>query len=96
MKLTTLTPNTELAVWLRILYPEGKLMTPATARAILRLSFPLADRKRMQQLSAKARAGTLSHDEEGEMDAFERAGALLSILKSKARMVLKDTGRASA
>ncbi len=49
----------------------------------------------MHKLSAKARAGTLTPQEEGDMDTFERAGALLSILKSKARQVLKETQRGS-
>lgn len=87
MKTATLTPQTELGVWLRILHPDGKI-PPATARAILRLTFPSPDRKRMHELSAKARAGVLTEEEDEEMESFERAGAILSILKSKARQVL--------
>ncbi len=49
----------------------------------------------MRELSAKARAGTLTPAEDEKMDAYERAGALLSILKSKARQALKKTGRNS-
>ena len=90
MKTATLTPQTELGVWLRILYPDGEI-TPATARVILQLSFPSADRRRMRELSAKARAGSLSEEEDDEIETFERAGTLLSILKSKARLVLKET-----
>jgi hypothetical protein len=94
MKTATLTSSNELGVWLRILYPDGKI-TQRTARAILRLSFPVSEKKRMHDLSTKARAGILSEEEENEMDAIERAGSLLSILKSKARMVLKETERTS-
>jgi hypothetical protein len=90
MKTATLSPDTEAAIWLRILHPDGEL-TPDSARAILRLSFPETEVDFMHELSAKARAGTLTPDEEQKMDAFERAGALLSILKSKARRVLKKT-----
>ena len=94
MKTATLSPDKEAAVWLRILHPDGDL-TPGAARAILTLSFPDSEKEQMHELSAKARAGTLTTDEELQMDAYERAGALLSILKSKARQVLKKTPRRS-
>jgi hypothetical protein len=94
MKNTTLSPDTEARVWLGILHPDGQL-TPDAARAILQLSFPESDKKHMHELSAKARAGLLSSEEERMMDAYERVGALLSILKSKSRQVLKKTPRAS-
>src|SRR5262249_5202652 len=81
-------PETEVDVWMRILHPEKEL-PPRAARAILELSFPEEDVSRMHELSAKARAGTLSSREESEIETFERVGAILSTLKSKARQVLK-------
>jgi hypothetical protein len=90
----TLPPTTEAALWLRILHPDGDL-TPEVAHAVLKLAFPTDDVKRMRELSAKARAGTLAPDEESAMDEYERVGALLSILKSKARQVLKRAGRSA-
>jgi hypothetical protein len=89
MKTAALNPETEVAVWIRILHPDGKL-TPEVARGVLRLSFPQRDRDRMHELSAKARAGTLTAEEDSEMEEFERVGALLSTLKSKARLTLKQ------
>ena len=47
----------------------------------------------MHALSIKARAGTLSSDEDGEMENIERVSSILSTLKSKARQVLKRTKR---
>jgi hypothetical protein len=47
----------------------------------------------MRELSAKARRGTLTPEEDAEMDNFERVGSILSILKSKARQVLKRSRR---
>ena len=94
MKTESRSYDTEAAVWLRILHPDGKL-APQTARAILQLSIPEEEIERLHELAAKARAGTLTADEEQLMDAYERAGALLSILKSKARQVLKKNPRAS-
>lgn len=90
MKTASLSPKTEAEVWLRILHPDDD-MSPRVARAIVGLSFPKNDVRRMHQLSAKARAGTLTPDEDAEMDNFERAGSILSTLKSKARQVLKRT-----
>jgi hypothetical protein len=57
--------------------------------------FPQGEKDYMHELSAKAQAGTLTPDEEEKMDAYERAGALLSILKSKTRQTLKKTASAS-
>jgi len=88
MKTPTMSSRTEAEVWLRIMHPDRPL-TPRVARAILGLSFATGDASRMRELSAKARAGTLLPDEGAEMDDFERAGSILSTLKSKARQVLK-------
>jgi hypothetical protein len=92
MKTASLSPITEAEVWMRILHPDEQ-MSPRVARAILGLSFPQNDISRMHELSAKARAGTLTPDEDAAMDAFERVGSLLSTLKSKARQVLKRSRR---
>jgi hypothetical protein len=92
MTTATLPPTTEVALWLRILHPDGEL-TPEVARGVLKLSFPPDDVKRMRELSAKARGGTLAQEEEAAMEDYERVGALLSILKSKARQLLKRAGR---
>ncbi len=43
----------------------------------------------MSQLSAKARIGTLTPNEQTELDTFERLGCLLDIVHSKARQALK-------
>jgi hypothetical protein len=92
MKTATLAPKTETEVWLRILHPEEDL-SPRVANAILGLSFRKDDLVRMHELSAKARAGTLTPEEDGEMDTFERVGSILATLKSKARQVIKRSGR---
>jgi hypothetical protein len=88
MKTATMTTQTEAEIWFRILHPDEKL-TPKVARAILNLSFPASDLSRMHELSRKAQEGELTSEENDQMDAFERAGSLLSVLKSKARQTLK-------
>lgn len=92
MKTASLAPKTEAEIWLRILHPDEEL-SPRVARAILGLSFPKKDISRMHELSAKARAGMLSPEEDAEMDDFERVGSILSTLKSKARQVLRRSRR---
>jgi hypothetical protein len=92
MKTISLAAKTEAEVWMRILHPDEQL-PPRVARAILRLSFPNSDLRRMQELSAKVRAGTLTSEEDAEMDNFERVDSILSILKSKARQVVKRSNR---
>jgi hypothetical protein len=67
----------------------GEDPTPAAARAILKLQFSSIDKDRMRKLSAKARAGTLTADEDREIEQYERVACTLDILHSKARRVLK-------
>jgi len=92
MKKASLAPKTEAEVWLRILHPDDDL-SPPVARAILKLSFPEDEVSRMRELSAKARAGKLTPEEDMAMDNYERAGSILSTLKSRARQVLKRSSR---
>ena len=92
MKTASLAAKTEAEVWLRILHPDEEL-SPRVARVILALSFPKNDISRMHELSAKARAGSLTPEEDAEIDSFERVGSILSTLKSKARQVLKRSSR---
>jgi hypothetical protein len=81
--------ETEEAIWDRLLEPDKPTLTPAAARSILALEFPQADQKRMHDLAAKARAGTLTATEAEEIDVYGRVGSVLSILKSKARKSLR-------
>jgi hypothetical protein len=86
----------EGAIWSRVLEPDKPILSPASAKDILALDFPQADKIRMHELAAKARAGTLTPEEEMEIDIYGRVGSVLSIWKSKARMALRKptNGRA--
>ncbi|HEX7380277.1 MAG TPA: hypothetical protein VF278_24390 [Pirellulales bacterium] len=92
MKTAPLAPKTEAEIWLRILHPDDEL-TPPVAEAILELSFPEEEVRRMHELSAKARAGTLTPEEDTTLGNYERAGSILSTLKSRARQVLNHSGQ---
>lgn len=84
--------TSEAAILDRILEPDKPTFSPEAAHDILALDFNQVDKDRMRQLSAKAREGTLTADEQAEMNNYERVGHLLNILQSKARRSLKDGG----
>ena len=79
-----------VAILSRVLEPDKPSLLPEAARALLALDFNQADKDRMRQLSAKAREGTLSPDEQAEADSYERVGHILNIIQSKARQSLKS------
>jgi hypothetical protein len=81
--------TSQVAIFGRVLEPEQATLDPGAARAILDLDFRQADKDRMHLLLAKAKGGTLTADEEVEIDNYERVGHLLSLMKSKARRSLK-------
>ena len=82
--------NNEMAILRRVVDPEQPFpfLSVEAAKAILRLDFSPADRKRMNELAAKNRAGRLSADEEDELNNYIRVGQTLGILQSKARRTL--------
>jgi hypothetical protein len=90
-----MTTKTGVDLWERLLEPENGAMTPDAARYLLTLQFPRADIDRMNELAAKARQGTLTREEDGELERYLHVGTRLSILKSKARQSLKQATGAS-
>ena len=89
--------TSEIAIFGRVLEPDQATLDVAAARAILELDFKQTDKNRMRVLLAKAKAGTLTADEQVEIDNYERVGHMLSLMKSKARRSLKgrrDNGTA--
>lgn len=83
-------PSKDAAILARLAGPEEPALSPVAAESILTLGFNSADKERMNALAAKARAGTLTDDEQGEVEAYSRVSSLLGILKSKGRRVLKQ------
>jgi hypothetical protein len=66
--------------------------SPETARVFLQLGFSRAEQRRVDQLSERARQGSLTPDEEHELDECIHVGNLLAIVQSKARQALKQAG----
>ena len=88
MKRQQLASNRDASLWQGVVQLQGNLPASA-ARALLRLQFSERDHARMEHLSTKARAGSLSESEQSELDNFERLGCVLDIVHSKARLALK-------
>jgi hypothetical protein len=86
--------TSDAALWGRVIQFEGEL-SPTAARALLKVRFSPGDVDRMRELSAKARAGSLTPQEQHAIDTYERLGCLLDILHSKARRVLGKRKTAS-
>ena len=82
-------PYHEAAILTRLAGPDEPAFSAAAAKGILTLDFNPVDKDRMHALAAKAREGTLTPDEQAEVEAYSRIGSLLGILKSKARRALK-------
>lgn len=89
MTTDTMPPGAHL--WDRLMEPEGTLL-PEVARYFLRLKFSEKAQQRMDELAIKAQEGTLSAEEEREIDGCLRMGSLLALLQSKARVALKQAG----
>lgn len=86
---TTYADMSEVSILNRILRPDDSTFSPEGAQDILSLGFSESDKQRMRELSAKARAGTLTAEEDAEAGRYELLGHLLGILQSKARRSLK-------
>jgi hypothetical protein len=81
--------TTETAILARVVLPDAATLTPVVAQSVLAMEFIEADRHRMNEFSAKAREGSLTEDDQRELDSYERVGHFLSLLKSKARRSLQ-------
>jgi hypothetical protein len=89
MSSQVITPNTEAAILARIIQTDERELTPDAARYLLSMRLPSSDEDRVNELSAKARAGSLTEVESQELDSYLHIGSLLAVMQSKARQLLK-------
>ncbi len=82
------TPNTEAAILARIIQADEQELTPDAARYLLSMKLPSKDEDRVNELSAKARTGSLSETETQELDSYLHIGFLLGIMQAKARRLV--------
>jgi hypothetical protein len=88
MSSQVLTPNTESAMLARILQADEQELTLDAARYWLSVKLPASDQDRVDELSAKARAGSLTEAETQELDNYLDIGFLLGTMQAKARRLL--------
>jgi uncharacterized protein YnzC (UPF0291/DUF896 family) len=65
-------------------------MTRPLAESILALDFPEEDFARIDELNRKANEGTLTDEEEAELEAYVNISELLAYWQSKARQTLQQ------
>ena len=85
--------NSESTILARVIAPEAPTMPPAVAAELLKWGFTEFDKRRMSELAAKARAGSLTVEEQAEIEGYERVSSFLGLLKSKARQSLQNASR---
>jgi hypothetical protein len=87
---STLSPSkTASAIWGRVVKPGQGDLKPEAARAILELKLNDGDLRRADELSEKARQGTLTPEERAEIEELIRVDHELAVLKSRARLSLQ-------
>jgi hypothetical protein len=91
MSIASVTTGFESSILSRVIDPARADWSPAAAEAILALTIAPEDKQRMNELAGKARAGTLSPDEELEIESYRQIGRILDLLKARARASLPRT-----
>lgn len=76
-------------IFSRVVQPERGSFSPELARFVLNLDFRGEDHTRYEELSGKARDGTLTTQEGNELDEYLRVDSLLAILRLKAERSLQ-------
>jgi hypothetical protein len=82
-------PNA-IEILVRIVKPDDGSLSPGLARHFLGLAFTDAERARIDDLSGKARVGTLTKDESSELDSLVLLSHWIGILQAKARISLRN------
>jgi hypothetical protein len=93
MSSQVITSNTEAAILARVIEADQGAVTPDVARYLLSMQLPRTDKDRVDELSAKARDGSLTEGETAELDSYLHIGRLLAVMQSRARRLLKNADR---
>jgi hypothetical protein len=84
--------NFEPAIWARLIQTPKEPISPDAARYLLSIDFSGADHSRMQELMDKSNEGTLTSDENAELDSYVNIANVLSVMHSRARVALRYSG----
>jgi hypothetical protein len=86
----------ETAILTRAIQPTNHDLSPAAARALLRIQLDPSDRDRLHELLVKNQEGALTTDERDELDSYLHVGLLIDLLQAKAHAVLHAANRKQA
>ena len=89
MESATVSLDHEAAILSRAIGPSHGNWPSGIAQAVLSIGLSPADRSRMDTLAEKARDGSLTHDEEIEIEGYRHVCRLIEWMKAKARASLK-------
>jgi len=82
-------PNTEAAILARLIQIGQDELPPGAAEHLLSISFSDRDMARMNELSELAREGTLSSQDQAELDSYIHVANLLAVMQAKGRRALR-------
>jgi hypothetical protein len=83
-------PNTEAAILARLIERGQEDLPRAAAEYLLSIRFMDRDKARMNELSELAQAGTLTPDQQVELDSYIHVSNLIATIQSRARRALQQ------
>ncbi len=86
------TLNTQATILNRALGAASAPMTEELARYLLSIKLDPVDERRANELAEKARHGSLSTEEQAEINEYRRAGRIIETLRVRARKSLIPAG----
>ncbi|HSG72930.1 MAG TPA: hypothetical protein VLA12_21130 [Planctomycetaceae bacterium] len=89
--MSTALEKNDTAILSRALGSGNLELSPEAARFILTIELSTADQTELKRLSELAKEGTLSSEEDADLENYLHAGRVLELFKSKARIALKQT-----
>ena len=87
--------DAESAILERAITADNEAWSPEAARAILAFKLAEPDLRRADELTAKARSGSLTAEERENLENYLRVGRLVEFMKAKALLSLKAQGAAA-
>ncbi len=87
--------KSESAILSRALRPEEGNLSPELAEHVLSIGLTNADKQAARELAELAKSGSLSVEQSVELENYRRAGKIFELLKSKARIALRNGKTAS-
>jgi hypothetical protein len=85
----------ETAILSRALGSGNAELSAEAARSILTIELSSVDQSELQRLSELATAGTLTPEEDMDLENYRQAGRVLELFKSKARIALNRASDSS-